>query len=154
MPVNGSSFLLLKDDTVIGHSKSVSFNVNADLPDSSTKDSYGWKEFIVGLRSGSINCECITDYSEALQYEDLVDMIITKTKAVFVIKELTNPRIIVRGEGFIQSVDETAEFNSATSFNVEIKLTGIFTITDPTEGLTWENVFKEWQNISDNWEDV
>jgi preprotein translocase subunit SecB len=54
----------------------------------------------------------------------------------------------------VQSVDETAEFEKATSFNLEINLTGVFTITDPSQGLTWDNVFAKWEDIADNWEDV
>ena len=62
--------------------------------------------------------------------------------------------MVLRGEGFLSSVDETAQFETATSFNLEINLTGVFTITDVTEGLTWENVFAKWEDIADNWEDV
>ncbi len=150
MPViNGSNFLLVKDTTVIGHSKSVSFDINANLPEITTKQSNGFKEFIVGLKSGNITCECVTDYSETLQYNTLLDMIITKEKAVFYVKELLDPDLVLRGEGFIKSVTETAEFENATTFNLEIDLTGIFTVSD---GQTWENIFRQWQTISENWQ--
>ena len=111
--INATSFLLLKDTTVVGHSKSTSFNINVDLPDATTKE-----------------------------------------KATFIFKDNVNPKLIVRGEGFVSSVDETAQFETATSFNLEINLTGVFTITDPSEGRTWENIFEKWEDISDNWEDV
>tara|TARA_R110002153_G_scaffold81456_1_gene206443 strand:- start:5675 stop:6142 length:468 start_codon:yes stop_codon:yes gene_type:complete len=152
--INATSFLLLKDTTVIGHSKSTDFNLNLDLPESTSKDSLGWKEVIPGVRSGTLNCECLTDYSDALNFEQLADMVITKQKATFYFKDNVNPKLIVRGEGFISSVDETAAFENATSFNVEINLTGIFSITDPSVGLTWDNVFAKWEDIATNWEDV
>ena len=126
--INATSFLLLKDTTVIGHSKSTSFNVNVDLPESTSKDSLG--------------------------FEQLADMVITKQKATFYFKDNVNPKLIVRGEGFISSVDETAAFETATSFNLEINLTGVFSITDPSVGLTWDNVFAKWEDIATNWEDV
>jgi hypothetical protein len=81
-------------------------------------------------------------------------MVITKEKAVFYFKDIANNKFLLRGEGFVQSVDETAEFENATSFNLEINLTGVFTITDPSQGLTWDNVFAKWEDIADNWEDV
>ena len=107
--INATSFLLLKDTTVIGHSKSTSFNVNVDLPESTSKDSLGWKEVIPGVKSGTLSCECLTDYSDSLGFEQLADMVLTKQKAVFYFKDNVNPKLIVRGEGFINSVDETAE---------------------------------------------
>ena len=75
-------------------------------------------------------------------------------KATFYFKDNVNPKLIVRGEGFINSVDETAAFETATSFNLEINLTGVFSITDPSVGLTWDNVFAKWEDIATNWEDV
>lgn len=152
--INATSFLLLKDTTVIGHSKSTNFSINLDLPDSTTKDSLGWQEVIPGVKSGTISCESLTDYTDSLSFNDLADMLITKQKATFYFKDVINPKLIVRGEGFINSVDETAEFETATSFNLEINLTGVFTITDPSEGLTWDNVFAKWEDIATNWEDV
>ena len=152
--INASSFLLLKDTTVIGHSKNTNFSINLDLPDATNKDSLGWQEVITGVRSGSISCECLTDYSDALNFEQIAEMIITKQKAVFYFKQPTNTRLVLRGEGYISSVDETAEFETATSFNLEINLTGIFTISDITEGRTWENIFEKWEDISDQWQDV
>ena len=152
--INATSFLLLKDTTVIGHSKSTSFNVNVDLPESTSKESLGWKEVIPGVKSGTLSCECLTDYSDTLNFEQLADMVLTKQKATFYFKDVVNPKLIVRGEGFINSVDETAQFETATSFNLEINLTGVFSITDPSVGLTWDNVFAKWEDIATNWEDV
>lgn len=152
--INATSFLLLKDTTVIGHSKSTSFNVNVDLPSATNKESDGFQEVIAGVKSGTISCDCLTDYSDSLNFSQLSEMIITKEKAVFYFKDTVNNKFLLRGEGFVQSVDETAVFENATSFNVEINLTGVFTITDPTEGLTWDTVFANWENIADNWEDV
>ena len=152
--INATSFLLLKDTTVVGHSRNTSFNVNVDLPDATNKESNGFQEVIAGVKSGSVSCECLTNYSDSLNFSQLSEMVITKEKAVFYFKDNVNPRFTVRGEGFIQSVDETAEFETATSFNIEINLTNIFTITDPSEGKTWDNVFQHWEDIADNWEDV
>ena len=152
--INATSYLLLKDTTVIGHSKNTTFSVNTDLPDATTKQSLGWQEVIPGVKSGTLSIECLTNYQDTLTFDDLAEMLITKEKAVFYFKDVVNPKLIVRGEGFISTIDETAEFETATSFNVKINLTGIFTITDPSEGKTWDNVFDKWEDIATNWEDV
>ena len=45
--INATSFLLLKDTTVIGHSKNTSFNVNVDLPEMQLiKKAIGFQEVI------------------------------------------------------------------------------------------------------------
>ena len=152
--INSTSFLLLKGSTVLGHSKSTNISINLDLPDATNKDSAGWSEVITGVRSGTISCECLTDYSDALNFEQIAEMIITKQKAVFYFKQPTNTRLVLRGEGYVSSVDETAEFETATSFNLEINLTGIFTISDITEGKTWDSIIQQWENISEEWQDV
>jgi len=91
MPViNATSFLLLKDTTVVGHSINTTFNVNVDLPESTTKDSGGWREVITGVKSGTISCNCLTDYSDTLSFNDLTDMMILKEKAVFYFKDPVN----------------------------------------------------------------
>jgi hypothetical protein len=152
--LNATSFLLLKDEIVIGHSTNTTFNVNLDLPDASTKASGGWSEVIPGVRSGSLDCEGLTNYSDSLTFNELADMIITRQKAVFYFKDTVNPKLIVRGDGFIESVDETAESENITTFNLKINLTGVITITDPSAGLTWENVFSKWEDLATNWESV
>ena len=78
-------------------------------------------------------------------------MMITDTKAVFYVKELVDPNLVLRGEGFISNVTETAEFETATTFNLEINLTGVYTVSD---GQTWENIFRQWQTIADNWNNL
>jgi predicted secreted protein len=152
--LNATSFLLLKDNTVLGHSTNTSFNINTDLPDATTKASSGWSEVIPGVKSGELTCEGLTNYSNSLNFNDIADMIITRQKAVFIFKDAVNPKLIVRGDGFIESVDETAEFENATTFNVKINLTGVVTVTDPSAGLTWENVFSKWEDLATNWQDV
>jgi len=152
--INATSFLLLKDNIVIGHSTNTDFNINLDLPDATTKTSGGWAEVIPGVRSGDLTCEGLTNYSNTLTFNELADMIITRQKAVFYFKDTVNPRLIVRGDGFIESVDETAEFENATTFNVKINLTGVVSVTDPSAGLTWENVFSKWEDLATNWESV
>ena len=152
--INATSFLLLKDNTVIGHSTNTSFNINLDLPDATTKASGGWSEVMPGVKSGSLDCKGLTNYSNTLNFNDIADMIITRQKAVFIFKDAVNPKLIVKGNGFIESVDESAEFENATTFNLKINLTGVVTVTDPSAGLTWENVFSKWEDLATNWEDV
>ena len=72
MPIiNSSSFLLFRDEDAIGHSKNVTVNLRVDLPDATTKDSYGWKEVIACARGGEVNVKYLTAYNDTLNFQSL-----------------------------------------------------------------------------------
>ena len=149
--INSSSFLLLKDEIIIGHSTSTSFSLNLDLPDTTTKDSMGWTEVMACVRGGQITASGLTAYNDSLNFQQFADYVIGKSKVVFYFKQTTDPELICRGEGFIESVDETGDNDVISEFNVEIKLTGPVTAgTDKN----WENVFRLWEDIADAWNNV
>lgn len=152
--VNASSFLLFKDNTVIGHSRETSVNLDLDLPDATTKDSNGWSEVLACVRGGEVTINSLTAYDEVLTFTQFADYLIGKSELTFYLKEQTDPRIIIRGNGYITSVDEIGDSETITEYNLNITLTGAITVTDPTEGKTWENIFEVWETIADEWEEV
>jgi hypothetical protein len=152
--INASSFLLVKDTTAIGHSKSTIITLDLNLTEITNKESLGFQEYLPLLRSGKIKCEGLTAYDDSLNFEQFADYIITKSKQVFYFKELSNPQLVYRAEGYVNNVNEVGDYEEITEFDLEITLTDAITVTDPTEGLTWENVFAQWQTISDQWENV
>lgn len=149
--INATSFLLLKEETVLGHSTGTVINLQQDLTDATTKDSQGWQEFLAGIRSGTIRAEGFTDYSDQLNFGQFEQMLITRQNAQFYFKQPTNERLIFRGNGFVTNVSETAESEGVVSFNVELQLTGLFVITDITEGDTWDTIFTQWEQLNANW---
>jgi predicted secreted protein len=149
--INSSSFLLFRDDDAVGHSKDVTVNLRVDLPDASSKDSNGWKEVIACARGGEVNVKGLTDYNDTLNFKEFCDDLILRRKQVFYLKQQNNTDFVIRGEGFVSSVDETAEYEKATTFDLEIQLTGIFTAGDSR---TWENIFDFWEDIATNWENT
>lgn len=152
--INATSFLLLKDQTVLGHSTGTVINLQQDLADATTKDSQGWQEFLAGIRSGTIRAEGLTDYSDSLNFAQLEEMLITRSINDFYFKQPANEKLIFRGKGFVSNISEVAENNGAVSFNVEIQLTGLFVITDITEGDTWDTIFTQWELLNENWNQV
>lgn len=152
--INATSFLLAKDETVLGHSSSTVVSLNQNLPESTTKDSQGWKEFISGLRSGSIRAEGLCSYDDSLSFEDLEAMLITRQLARFYFRQPGDERIIISGYGFIESITETAESETVSSYEVDIKLTGAYVISDVTEGRTWDQIFQNWEDIAQEWQNV
>ena len=151
--INATSFLLLKDETVLGHSTSTVINLEQDLADATTKDSQGWQEFLAGIRSGRVRAEGLTDYSDSLNFTQLEEMLITRSINDFYFKQLTTEKIIIRGNGFVSNISEVAENNGAVSFNVEIQLTGLFSVSI-TEGETWDTIFTQWELLNKVWNQV
>lgn len=151
--INASSFLLYKDQTAIGHSKNTVFNLNLDLPESTTKDSGGFAEYLPCLRGGTITVNGLTSYNDTLNFNQFSSYIITRAKQLYYFKDNTNdPKLIFRGEGFITSCDEVSESESVTEFNLEIQLTNVITVA--TDLRNWENIFEFWEDIATNWENT
>ena len=85
MPIiNSSSFLLFRDEDAIGHSKNVTVNLRVDLPDATTKDSYGWKEVIACARGGEVNVKGLTAYNDTLNFQEFADDVYIKKKKPFI----------------------------------------------------------------------
>lgn len=153
MPViNASSFLLVKDTDVIGHSKDTAISLQLDLPETTTKDSGGFVEHLPCIRSGSITASGLTAYNDTLNFDEFASLVITRQKQVFFFKEPTNPKLIFRGEGFVSSANEVANHEDITEFDIEITLTDVITVSGDQR--TWENVFEQWEALAEQWQNI
>ena len=150
--INATSFLLVKDQTVIGHSLNTSISLQLDLPDATTKESGGFAEYLPCIRGGSISATGLTDYTDTLNFNQFTSYVITKTINTYYFRDPDSTTgTIYRGEGFVTSVDETAGNETISEFNLEITLSGPITVGDQNN---WENIFQFWENISTNWENT
>jgi predicted secreted protein len=150
--INATSFLLVKDSTVIGHSKETNISLNLDLADITTKESGGWQENLPMIRGGSISASGITDYTDTLNFKEFTSYVITKAINTYYFRDPDDATgTIYRGEGFITSVDETADNETISEFNLEITLSGPITVGNQNN---WENIFQFWENIATNWENT
>ncbi len=119
--INATSFLLVEDQTVIGHSTSTSISLNLDLIEITTKDSGGWQEHLPSIRGGSISATGLTNYSDNLNFEHFTSYVITKAVKTFYFRDPEDADgTIYRGEAFVSSVDETSEAENVTEFNLEL----------------------------------
>lgn len=80
--VNGTLILLQDNGTAFAATTSATLNIEMDLPDSSTKDSGGWAEHILGQKSWSVDLDGIADFELTTGTVDvLVDYLINRTQA-------------------------------------------------------------------------
>ena len=149
--LNSSNFLLYNGETPLGHSKNTTFNLSQDLLDTTNKDSDGWSEFIAGVRNGKLKSEGLTDYSDALNYEQLVDLLITRAPLTIYFKDFVNNKHIISGTGYIEAVSEKAETNNSVSFDLDIQLTSLIGVTNQR---VWNTIFEYWNTISTAWNNL
>jgi len=121
---NGTNLLLQVEGDTIGHTTSCSLTISHDLPDATTKDSNGFSEVISGLRSGEISFEGLVDYSDAASAIELIDYILNRTVVTCVFGTSVTGDAIYTAEGYISSVEQSAEMESTVSYSGLITLTG------------------------------
>ena len=153
--INGTTFLLYKDDVVIGHTSETAVSLNVDLPTSTSKDSAGYQEVLAGVRSGSVSASGLVNYDDAVNFEELADMVLTRQRAEFFFTQATGADgLVFQGEGFLTSVEQVADSEVATTFDIEISITGLFSIIDETDGEVWNAAQDIWNQIDINWNEI
>ena len=121
---NGTNLLLKVEDTTVGHTTSCTLTISHDLPEATTKDSAGWQEVISGVRSGEISFEGLVDYSDSANAIELADYIINRTQITAVFGTAESGDSIYTAEGFISSIEQSAEMESPVSYSGSITITG------------------------------
>jgi predicted secreted protein len=153
--INGTNFLLKRqsDGQVVGHSKSISLTIGADLPESTNKDSNGFQEVIAGLRNAQLSVSGLTRYGDPLNYTELADYVLQRTEVEFYIEK--DNGLVFMGNGNVSDATETGAFETATEFDAEILIKQLFLVSNPNisrivwalNGLgTWDDADELWQN--------
>jgi len=121
---NGTNLLLKVEGSTIGHTTSCTLSISHDLPEATTKDSAGWVEVISGARSGEISFDGLVDYSDDANAIELVDYVIARTMVTCVFGTVASGDAIYTAEGYISSIEQTADMESPVSYSGSITLTG------------------------------
>lgn len=121
---NGTNLIIKVEGTVVGHTTSCTLSVNMDVADATTKNSNGWSEGIAGLKSGEISFDGLIDYSDSNNSEQLLDYLIARTMVTCVFGTAATGDSIYTAEGFVSSLEQSAEMEAAATFSGTITLTG------------------------------
>lgn len=121
---NGTNLLLKVGATVVGHTTSCTLSVSNDMADATTKDSSGWSESLAALKSGEISFDGLVDYSDANNAEQLLDLLIARTAVTCVFGTATTGDSIYTAQGFVSSLEQSAEMEAAVTFSGTITITG------------------------------
>lgn len=124
---NGTNLLLKVEGTAIGHTTSCSLSLSLDLPDATTKDSNGYQEVIAGLRSGELSFDGLVAYDDTNNAIEMADYLLARTQLTCVFGTEETGDAIYTAEGFLSSVEMSAEMEAAVSYSGSITITGAIT---------------------------
>ena len=149
MPLyNGSNVIVYNGDIALGHSTNAVLSMNLDLPSATNKNSGGWAECIAGKRSVTMKVEGLVDYSDQMNYDQFVNLLITKkyTKWVF-----QTAGMFYYGLGYINNVEQVSQMENVSTYSVDFTISGrIYTDTR----LIWNQVFTNWENLNIQWQNL
>jgi len=127
---NGTNLLLKIEGATVGHTTSCSLSLSTDLPDATTKDSAGFSEIIVGTKSGEISFDGLVDYTDTANAKEFADYLLAGTQLTCVFGTATSGEKIFTAEGYLSSVEISAEMESPVSYSGSITLTGAITASN------------------------
>ena len=124
---NGTNLILTVEGSTVGHTTSCSLSLSNDLPEATTKDSSGFQEVIAGVMSGEISFEGLIAYDDSSNAIEMADFLLARTQLTCVFGTATTGDDVFTAEGFLSSVEMSAEAESPVSYSGSITLTGAIT---------------------------
>jgi len=124
---NGTNLLLKIETVTLGHTTSCSLTLSNDLPEATTKNSSGFQEVIAGVISGEISFEGLVDYSDSSNAIEMADFLIARTSLTCVFGTAETGDAVYTAEGYLSSIEQSAEMESPVSYSGSITLTGTIT---------------------------
>lgn len=121
---NGTNLILKIEDTALGHTTSCTMSFSSDLPEATTKDSSGFQEVIAGVKSGEISFDGLVAYDDSANAIELADYLLAGTQVTAVFGTAVSGDSVYTVEGFLSSVEMSAEMESPVSYSGSITTTG------------------------------
>lgn len=125
--INGNELILYVSSNAIACCLNHSISMTTEEIDTTTKDSDGWKEIILGLRSWSITGEGLTEFSATYGFDDLVTIWKNKTLITVSFKTDNVDDKVFSGSAYITELTEDAPMNDATTYSFTMQGTGVLT---------------------------
>lgn len=129
-----SSKLYLVESAVnklVAELTSLSLAGNRDLIDLTTKDNDGFRDFIPGLGSYTLNVEGMVDFQTATDsrnLDDLVSAFRSKTLISVLIKNSTSGDTTYAGSCYVTAFEYTSPMEAALTFTSTLELKGDITV--------------------------
>jgi len=134
--VNGTLVALWKDiagvPTKVANLTSTDFEFSKDTIDATNKDGAGYKEFLVGLSSWTMNAEGIFEEDAGvgtnISAKELLDDIIAGAPITAVMSSAESGDLKLSGSAVITSFSWNAPVNDVSTFSVSLQGSGALTV--------------------------
>tara|TARA_B100000579_G_scaffold9017_1_gene6750 strand:+ start:3795 stop:4196 length:402 start_codon:yes stop_codon:yes gene_type:complete len=127
---NGTNLLLKVEGNTVAHTTSCTLSLSNDLPEATSKASSGFAEHIAGVMSGEISFDGLMDYTDSAGGEALSAYLLARTQLTCVFGTATSGEPIYTAEGFLNSLEISAEMENAVTYSGSITLTGSIVKSD------------------------
>ena len=124
---NGTNLILQIEGAAVGHTTSCSLSLSMDTPEATTKDSNGFSEYIGGVKGGEVSFEGLVAYDDTANAIEFADYLLARTQLTCVFGTAETGDAVYTAEGFLSSVEMSAEMESAVTYSGSITLTGAIT---------------------------
>jgi len=124
---NGTNLILKVEGGALGHTTSCSLSLSNDLPEATSKDSSGFQEVIAGVISGEISFDGLVKYDDSTNAIQLADFVLARTQITCIFGTAISGDAVYSAEGFLSSVEMSAEMESPVTYSGSITLTGAIT---------------------------
>ncbi len=124
---NGTNLILTIEGDTVGHTTSCSMSLSMDTPEATTKDSNGFSEYIGGVKGGEISFEGLVAYDDTANAIEFADYLLARTQLTCVFGTAETGDAIYTAEGFLSSVEMSAEMEAAVTYSGSITITGAIT---------------------------
>jgi hypothetical protein len=124
---NGTNLILTVEGATVGHTTSCSMSLSMDTPEATTKDSNGFSEYIGGVKGGEVSFEGLVSYDDSANAIEFADYLLARTQLTCVFGTDETGDAVYTAEGFLSSVEMSAEMESAVTYSGSITLTGAIT---------------------------
>jgi len=124
---NGTNLILTVEGATVGHTTSCSMSLSMDTPEATTKDSNGFSEYIGGVKGGEVSFEGLVAYDDSANAIEFADYLLARTQLTCVFGTAETGDAVYTAEGFLSSVEMSAEMEAAVTYSGSITLTGAIT---------------------------
>ena len=115
------------EGATVGHTTSCSMSLSMDTPEATTKDSSGFSEYIGGVKGGEISFEGLVAYDDSANAIEMADYLLARTQLTCVFGTAETGDAVYTAEGFLSSVEMSAEMEAAVTYSGSITITGAIT---------------------------
>ena len=112
----------------LGHSTSASLSFALDTPEATSKDSGGYREVIAGSRSLDISFDSFVSYDDTIDVDAMISYANNRTKIHARFGTAVSGDTTYTVQGFISSIDYTADAEAPITFSGTFTSTGSVTV--------------------------